>query len=605
MKIPNHASRSWQGARELPRKGGISASVNAKAKAKAKAKTKSKKKPKPSTSTSLMDFIQDRRKESDKNVRRTGRTRSKGAGTSRSGGAKTVVVSLEKLEEQGLRQKGSSRSKKLSSLKKRIIKERALRSYLLTPSLQPYPLELHPAFIGDADGLVCHDAARTHPAFFAHERSSNQDMKEMKGDEGVEEEEEVELDVEAEAEDMKEEGKVEGEGGESSADLTEAVVKEKEIEMEKKSESKYYHGAVKEPVRVPRTLEKGAGVYRDYVVQAFSLELESALYAMVSKLRDLQRRQQLRDPLKAKLRRRFVVGLREVHKGVKLGKVKCVIIAANIEMGMQGLIEEGIDSVVNGLINACKPNAVVGRREVPIVFAPSRTRLGKALGKHVSISALGVYSPDGANEEYKKVLKLGEELRQLWNDRVEEERASKVWTRCSRCNQVAVKTYYLCQACDATYCLRCKQSLKDRRVSCAKAGSASEEKKDQSCSQTCIAISRAIPVPSNINEQEAMKAGKESTPPKLPQANAKEWSPQNVYISSFGAETGAYGVVYYPQTTANLSPSFVASSPPSPNPYLVSSYAAYPPGFRSIPLSSDAKEFIPRDMKVGATKDGS
>ena len=38
-----------------------------------------------------------------------------------------------------------------------------------------------------------------------------------------------------------------------------------------------------------------------------------------------------RDPIKAKMRRRLVMGIREVTKHLKLKKLKCVIISPNLE----------------------------------------------------------------------------------------------------------------------------------------------------------------------------------------------------------------------------------------------------------------------------------
>lgn len=565
-------------------------------------KSKKKPKPKPSESTSLVDFIQDRRLAAKGSGIGKGKGKGSGKG-SISGGVKAgrgrgekeraaerekkkkgVVVSLEKLEEQGLRQKGSSRSKKLSSLKKRIIKERELRSYLLTPSLQPCPLELHPAALGAGNVEVTepYDATRMHPVFFA-EICHNTDNcgAENQGEE----------DMLAVAELEKQEREKEG---------LEAKEKPKE-----KSKSKYYQTPVSQRTAVPRTLEKGSGVYRDYVAQAFSTELEEALTAMVSKLHELQRRQQMRDPLKAKLRRRFVVGLREVQKGVKLGKVKCVVLAANIEMGMQGLIEAGIDTIVHNLIAACEPDPAIGRARVPIVFAPSRSRLGSALAKHMSISALGIYSPDGANEEYKTVLRLAKELQEVWKERVDKERASKEWIRCSRCSQVALKTYFLCQNCHNSYCPQCKQSLKDRRVKCTgpKPSQDIDQEKDKSCAPTCIAISRSIPVPMDINEKAKKTAiqppkSASSRSPSAPKMGSPHWQSQDMYIQQFGMDSAAYSAAYYPPGTNPLAPAYAASSP-----YYPATYNPYPLTFKNTPLSSEAKEFIPRSMSVTVRKE--
>ena len=42
---------------------------------------------------------------------------------------------------------------------------------------------------------------------------------------------------------------------------------------------------------------------------------------------------------------------------------------------------------------------------IPVVFALSRNKLGKAMGKPMTLSIVGLYDVDGVNEEYKAMLK--------------------------------------------------------------------------------------------------------------------------------------------------------------------------------------------------------
>lgn len=66
-------------------------------------------------------------------------------------------------------------------------------------------------------------------------------------------------------------------------------------------------------------------------------------------------------------KKRYVVGLREVHKYLKIGEVKLVIVATDLERVED---ENGIDEAVAGLIQTCK------RMKVPLVYSMSKKKLG-------------------------------------------------------------------------------------------------------------------------------------------------------------------------------------------------------------------------------------
>jgi selenocysteine insertion sequence-binding protein 2 len=138
---------------------------------------------------------------------------------------------------------------------------------------------------------------------------------------------------------------------------------------------------------------------REYVTQQkLDPALDVLCFELVEKLFQFQERLRLRDPTKAKQRRRLVFGLREVKRGVKLGQVKCVVVAPNID---EGHFAGGLDDTVNEII-------ALGRasEDCTVLFALSKKKLGKALGKKVRVSAVGVYSLDGAYDAYKKIVKL-------------------------------------------------------------------------------------------------------------------------------------------------------------------------------------------------------
>eukprot|EP00794_Sanderia_malayensis_P006261 gene6261-6981_t len=92
------------------------------------------------------------------------------------------------------------------------------------------------------------------------------------------------------------------------------------------------------------------------------------------------------DTVKAKSKRRFVLGLREVRKHVRMKRVKCVVLAANLE---QISAEGGIDNILADIILECK------QRSITTVYAKSRQALGAILSRKVPVSAIGIFNYDG------------------------------------------------------------------------------------------------------------------------------------------------------------------------------------------------------------------
>ena len=60
-------------------------------------------------------------------------------------------------------------------------------------------------------------------------------------------------------------------------------------------------------------------------------EINSVVELLLQDLVRFQDRQHLRDPVRAKSKRRYVCGLRKVCKHLGLGKSKCVIIPPNLD----------------------------------------------------------------------------------------------------------------------------------------------------------------------------------------------------------------------------------------------------------------------------------
>ena len=85
---------------------------------------------------------------------------------------------------------------------------------------------------------------------------------------------------------------------------------------------------------------------RDYASHPRDGLLDNACAALVSKLFEFQERARLRDPTKAKMRRRVVFGLREVRRGVRAQQVKCLNVAPNVSDGEE--LQRQITEILDG-----------------------------------------------------------------------------------------------------------------------------------------------------------------------------------------------------------------------------------------------------------------
>lgn len=72
-------------------------------------------------------------------------------------------------------------------------------------------------------------------------------------------------------------------------------------------------------------------LFLSYCSQVLSKEVDSCVTDLLKELVRFQDRLYQKDPVKAKIKRRLVMGLREVLKHLKLKKLKCVIISPNCE----------------------------------------------------------------------------------------------------------------------------------------------------------------------------------------------------------------------------------------------------------------------------------
>ena len=144
---------------------------------------------------------------------------------------------------------------------------------------------------------------------------------------------------------------------------------------------------------------------REYVDQILDNKLDEKFSNFIIKLRDLYYKKKTNAPLKAK--KRFVVGMREIEKYLKLKELLCLFIVPNIEKVKDE--KNSLDLRILDIINKCRTN------EIPILFGLNKYKLGKISRKKIScVSMLGIVDVKGLEKELKDIVEYGEHFRRDW-----------------------------------------------------------------------------------------------------------------------------------------------------------------------------------------------
>jgi len=126
--------------------------------------------------------------------------------------------------------------------------------------------------------------------------------------------------------------------------------------------------------------------------------LDQQVIQLLQLLSKFQDRAKEKNPTKqAKTKRRYVSGLREVLRGINNGKLKCVILAPNID---ENKARDGLDDKIQQILKAAK------EKKVHIIHSLTRKRLGKAIGKSIRVSCVGIHNPQSA-DVYNQVIASG------------------------------------------------------------------------------------------------------------------------------------------------------------------------------------------------------
>merc|ERR1719171_1860077 len=107
--------------------------------------------------------------------------------------------------------------------------------------------------------------------------------------------------------------------------------------------------------------------------------------------------------------RRFVVGIKEVNRAVRKGRVKCILLAPDIEeISNAG----GLDDRVRDILR------VSYEQDIPVVFALSRVRIGRSLGKSLRMSVVAILEVVGCRALYDDVVSVAYSKRVAWIEKM-------------------------------------------------------------------------------------------------------------------------------------------------------------------------------------------
>lgn len=104
------------------------------------------------------------------------------------------------------------------------------------------------------------------------------------------------------------------------------------------------------------------------------------------------------------MKKRYIVGMKEVVKHLLAENLKMVIVAVNLEH-VDGA--NGLDEMIYNVIQATRD------QRIPLVFCLNRFKLGyvtKFQGQHASI--VGIFNFQGANDEFNHLKQVTQELRE-------------------------------------------------------------------------------------------------------------------------------------------------------------------------------------------------
>jgi len=173
------------------------------------------------------------------------------------------------------------------------------------------------------------------------------------------------------------------------SDLKQAIIKGREL----------YEGVQNQESTAGEPTELHRGLNPNYMDHCVSIELDEIAFVLLKELGRLQAKGKDQPAEKQYKYKKFIVGFREVERALRRDELRGVIVATNLEEVDQ------LDCMVTKLHFDCKV------KQVPLHFALNRRRIGKALGKSMKQSLVGILNLDGVHQEWKRMLSISESLR--------------------------------------------------------------------------------------------------------------------------------------------------------------------------------------------------
>ena len=134
-------------------------------------------------------------------------------------------------------------------------------------------------------------------------------------------------------------------------------------------------------------------------IEYSSSELDDIIFGILKELARLQSKGKDQPPEKRYKYKKFLVGFREVERALNRGELKGIVVSTNLEP---------VDELLK-MMTQLKLDCEA--KEVPLVFALSRRRMGKALGKSMKQSLVGIVNLDGVHQPWKQALSLVDSLK--------------------------------------------------------------------------------------------------------------------------------------------------------------------------------------------------
>ncbi|KAG7165108.1 uncharacterized protein LOC121871071 [Homarus americanus] len=145
--------------------------------------------------------------------------------------------------------------------------------------------------------------------------------------------------------------------------------------------------------------------FREYCDHIITPEVNMVTQQLVESLVGFQDRHFQRDPTKARIRRRYVCGLKETTK--LMGKMSCIIVAPDIQRSKG---PGALDEVVEKMLGQAQVHGV------PVIFALSCKQIGNLCFKKVPVSCFGIINYQGAQDKFQTLMQLVPEAKKQYQE---------------------------------------------------------------------------------------------------------------------------------------------------------------------------------------------